>query len=224
MPTTEPAVLDVLVIGQAPRPDVEAEIRAAVPGLAIRMQGALDGIPRHALDALAPKNGADTLFTVLPSGEAITVSKAAVTARLREKLGALRGPVLLACTGHFEGLPERPGLVQPSEVLNALAGALLPRGRLGLFLPLAEQEAALGGARAREGLTVTTVALRPHSDDAARLAAAHRMAAARPDLVLLDCMSYARRDKAVLSTVLACPILLSISVAARAAASLLAED
>jgi hypothetical protein len=37
-------------------------------------------------------------------------------------------------------------------------------------------------------------------------------------------MSYARRDKAVLSTVLACPILLSISVAARAAASLLAED
>jgi protein AroM len=223
MPATEPTVLDVLVIGQAPRPDVEAEIRAAVPGLAIRMQGALDGIPRQGLDALAPKNGADTLFTVLPSGEAITVSKAAVTARLREKLGALRGPVLLACTGHFEGLPERPGLVQPSEVLNALAGALLPRGRLGLFLPLAEQEAALGGAREREGLTVTTVALRPHSDDVARLDAARRMAAAQPDLVLLDCMSYARRDKAVLSTVLACPILLSISVAARAAASLLAE-
>ena len=49
-------------------------------------------------------------------------------------------------------------------------------------------------------------------------------AARRVDLVLLDCMSYARRDKAVLSTVLACPILLSISVAARAAASLLAED
>lgn len=224
MPGTEPAVLDVLVIGQAPRADVEAEIRAAVPGLAIRMQGALDGIPREGLAALAPRDGADTLFTVLPSGEAITVSKAAVTARLREKVGRLRGPVLLACTGHFEGLPERPGLVQPSAVLNALAGALLPRGRLGLFLPLAEQEEALGGARARDGLSVTTVALRPHSDDATRLTAAQRMAQARPDLVLLDCMSYSRRDKAVLAPVLACPILLSISVAARAAASLLAAD
>lgn len=224
MPAIEGPVLDVLVIGQAPRPDVEAEIRAAVPGLGIRMQGALDGIAREGLAALAPTSGADTLFTVLPSGEAITVSKAAVTARLRSRLDALRGPVLLACTGHFEGLPERPGLVQPSEVLNALAGALLPRGRLGLFLPLAEQEEALGGARTRDGLSVTTVALRPQSDDATRLAAARRMAAARPDLVLLDCMSYGRRDKAVLSTVLACPILLSISVAARAAASLLAEE
>lgn len=223
MTATEPAALDVLVIGQAPRADVEAEIRAAVPGLVIRMQGALDGIPRQGLGALAPTSGADTLFTVLPSGEAITVSKAAVTTRLREKLRALPGPVLLACTGHFEGLPERPGLVQPSDVLNALAGALLPRGRLGLFLPLAEQAEALGGARAREGLSVTTVALRPHSDDATRRAAAGRMAAAQPDLVLLDCMSYARRDKAVLSAVLGCPILLSISVAARAAASLLAE-
>lgn len=224
MPDIDRAVLDVFVIGQAPRPDVEAEISAAVPGLAIRMQGALDGLTRAELGTLAPKDGADTLFTVLPSGEAITVSKAAVTQRLREKLAALSGPVLLACTGSFAGLPARPGLVQPSEVLNALAGALLPRGRLGLFLPLAEQAEALGGARAREGLSVTTVALRPQSDDAARLAAAQRMASAQPELVLLDCMSYSRRDKAVLSTVLSCPILLSISVAARAAASLLAED
>jgi len=223
MPETEQAVLDVFVIGQAPRPDVEAEIRAAVPGLAIRMQGALDGLSRAEIGALAPKDGADTLFTVLPSGEAVTISKAAVTQRLRAKLAATERPVLLSCTGHFDGLPERPGLVQPSEVLNALATALLPRGRLGLFLPLAEQEEALGGARARDGLTVTTVALRPQGDDAARLAAAQRMAAARPDLVLLDCMSYSRRDKAVISTVLSCPILLSISVAARAAASLLAE-
>jgi protein AroM len=218
------AVLDVFVIGQSPRTDVEEEIRAAVPGLDIHLRGALDGIPRAGLEALAPKDGADTLFTVLPSGEAITVSKAAVTERLRATLAATTGPVLLACTGHFEGLPERPGLVQPSEVLNALAGALLPRGRLGLFLPLPEQEEALGGARMRDGVAITTVALRPHGDDAMRLAAARRMAESRPDLVLLDCMSYTRRDKAVLSTVLSCPILLSISVAARAAASLLAED
>jgi protein AroM len=214
-------MLDVFVIGQAPRPDLAAEIEAAVPGVPVRMQGALDGLTRGALDALAPRDGADTLFTVLPSGEAITVSKAAVTERLRAQIDGTRGPALLACTGHFAGLPERPGLVQPSAVLDALAGALLPRGRLGLFLPLPEQEEAFGGARLRTGLEVTTVALRPQSDDATRHAAALRMAAARPELVLLDCMSYTRRDKAVAEAVLHCPVLLSVAVAARVAVSLL---
>ncbi|PWS37420.1 AroM protein [Falsiroseomonas bella] len=216
-------MLQVLVIGQAPRPELAAEIEAAIPGVPIRMGGALDGLTRDEIAALAPHEGADTLFTVLPGGEAVTVSKAAVTRRLRARLAAADGPVLLACTGHFDGLPARPGLVQPSAVLDALAAALLPRGRLGLFLPLPEQEEAFGDARCRDGLEVTTVALRPYSDDAARCAAAERMAAARPDLVLLDCMSYTRRDKAVACAALACPVLLSIAVAARAAASLLSE-
>jgi protein AroM len=216
-------MLDVFVIGQAPRPDLEAEIEAAVPGLPIRVHGALDGLARHEIDALAPRSGADTLFTVLPSGETVTISKAAVTERLRTRLAATQGPVLLACTGHFEGLPQRPGLVQPSAVLDALGAALLPRGHLGLFLPLPEQEEAVSHARMRDGLRVTTVALRPHSDDAARRAAALHMAEAQPDLVLLDCMSYTRRDKAVVGAVLACPVLLSVAVAARAAASLLPD-
>jgi protein AroM len=129
----------------------------------------------------------------------------------------------MACTGTFAGLPERPNLVQPSAVLNALAEALLPRGRLGLFVPLPEQVAALGGARQREGLTVHAIALRPHADDAARGAAAREMATFKPDLVLLDCISYSRRDKAVVGHVLSCPVLLSVAVAARTAAGLLDE-
>jgi protein AroM len=215
--------LDVLVIGQSPRPDLEAEIGAAVPGLAVRISGALDGLSRAELAEVAPQGGSDTLFTVLPSGEAITVSKAEVTRRLREKLEATRGPVLLACTGHFEGLPGRPGLVQPSAVLNALAEAQLPRGRLGLFVPLPEQVETLGAARQRAGLAVTAVALQPGSDDMARLAAARLMADACPDLVLLDCIAYTRHDKAVVGSVLSCPVLLSLSVAVRVAASLLPE-
>ena len=216
-------MLQVVIIGQAPRVDLEAEIRAAVPGLAFRMQGALDGLSRGEIGALPPKDGADTLFTVLPSGEAITVSKAAVTQRLLGKVAAMTGPVLLACTGTFKGLPERAGLVQPSAVLNALAAALLPRGRLGLFLPLPEQAEALGGARQREGLEVLPIALRPQSDDAARADAAKRMAALKPDLVLMDCISYTRRDKAAVAAAVACPVLLSVSVAARAAACLVEE-
>jgi hypothetical protein len=49
------------------------------------------------------------------------------------------------------------------------------------------------------------------------------MAGFRPDLVLLDCISYSRRDKAVVGRALSCPVLLSVAVAARTAAGLLDE-
>jgi protein AroM len=216
-------MLQVLAIGQSPRPDLEAEIAAAVPGLRVALRGALDGMSRSDLAAIAPRGDGDTLFTVLPEGEAITVSKAEVTRRVRAALEAMRGPVLLACTGAFAGLPARPDLVQPSAVLNALAEALLPQGRLGLFVPLPEQAATLGAARRRDGLQVHAVALRPHGDDAAREAAAREMAGFAPDLLLLDCMAYTRQDKAALARSLSCPILLAISCAAHAVAALLPE-
>jgi protein AroM len=215
--------LRVLTIGQSPRPDLEAEIAAAVPGLGVVLEGALDGLSRAELVARAPRDGADTLFTRLPDGEGIAVSKAAVTERLRARLAELHGPVLLACTGHFAGLPERVDLVQPSAVLNALAEALLPRGRLGLAVPFAEQIPALAAGRTRPGIAVSAVALRPAAGEAARRAAARELARSSPDLVLLDCISYSRADRAAFAAELACPVLLSIAVAARAAACLLAE-
>jgi protein AroM len=215
--------LPVFVIGQAPRPDLAAEIAAATPGLSITMRGALDGLSRAEIAALAPRDGADTLFTILPDGAAVCISKAAVTARMRTMLEATHGPVLLACTGAFKGLPERPDLVQPSAVLNGLAAALLPRGRLGLFVPLPEQAAALGGSRARAGLSVVVHALRPQSDAATCAEAMARMAGEKPDLLVLDCISYTRADKAAAVAAMDCPVLLSVAVAAHAAACLLPQ-
>jgi protein AroM len=217
------AFLPVFVIGQTPRLDLEAEIAAAAPGLKIAMRGALDGLSRAEIADVRPRDGHDTLFTMLPSGEGVAISKAAVTARMRGMLEETQGPVLLACTGTFKGLPERPDLIQPSAVLNGMAEALLPQGRLGLFVPLAEQAAGLGESRVRSGLSITVVALRPYADTATREAAMAEMAAQKPDLVLLDCISYTRRDKAAAVAALSCPVLLSVAVAARAAASLLPE-
>jgi protein AroM len=217
------ATLRVLVIGQAPRPDLAAEIAAAVPGLAIEMAGALDGLSRAEIDAARPRGPGDWLFTVLPSGETVTLSKAVVTERMRALVAAQDGPTMLACTGAFAGLPERPDLVQPASVLNGLAQALLPRGRLGVFVPLPEQVETTTARRRREGLEVVAVPLRPQSDDAARDAAARAMAEQAPDLALLDCISYTRADKARIGAVLRCPVLLSVAVAARAAAGLLPE-
>jgi protein AroM len=214
------STLPVFVIGQSPRPDVEAEIRAAAPGIEVSLRGALDGLSRAEIARLAPRDAADTLFTILPGGDSVRLSKAAVTRHLAPKLPD--GAALLACTGAFKGL-DSGRLIQPSPVLNALVAAVLPQGRLGLFVPLPEQAATLRKLRAHPGLAVQAVALRPGSDDAARDAAAAAMADLAPDLAVLDCISYTRTDKARIAQRLACPILLSIAVAARVAASLLPD-
>lgn len=216
-------MMRVFVIGQSPRPEVEAEIAAAAPGMTIQLEGALDGMTRDEIATLAaPRDNADSLFTALPSGELTTVSKQAVTERLANRL-ASGGAALLCCTGAFKGLPQRPDIVQPSSVLNGLAASLLPKGKLGLFVPLPEQVTVLAAERARPGLEAVAVCLRPISDDAAIDAAASRMAEESPDLVIMDCMSYTRADKGRIERTLRCPVLLSIAVAARAAASLVPE-
>jgi protein AroM len=216
------SALRVLVIGQAPRPDIEAEIAAAMPGVALRLEGALDGWTRAQIGGIAPDHDADALFSILPAGERVLLSKRAVARRFAEML-AVPGPTLIACTGFFDGVPERPDVVFPSAVLNGLADGLLRRGRLGIFVPIREQEEVLSAARARPGVEVVAVTLQPASDDAARRAAAARMAALSPDLVILDCFSYTRAEKRAAEAAMQCPVLLSVAVAARAAASLLRE-
>ncbi|UFN49738.1 AroM family protein [Roseomonas sp. OT10] len=221
-PTTNTtATLRVLVIGQSPRPEIEEQFALAVPGMRIAVEGALDGMTREeiARDA-APRSDADTLFTVLPSGETTKISKAVVTEKLVGKLG-VPGPTLLNCTGAFKGLPERADLVQPSAVLEGLTAALLPKGRLGLLVPVPEQVESLTAKRARPGLEVVAMPLQPLSDEATIEAAGRAMAAHKPDLLVLDCMSYTAADKAILGPIVGCPVLVSIEVAARAAACLL---
>lgn len=216
-------MMRVFVIGQSPRPEVEAEIAAAAPGLSIQLEGALDGMTRQEIAKhAAPRDDADSLFTALPSGELITISKRVVTERLTHRL-ASAGPALLCCTGAFKGLPQRADIVQPSSVLNGLAASLLPAGKLGLFVPLPEQVTVLAAERARPGLEAVAITLRPMSAADVVDAAASQMAAESPDLVIMDCMSYTRAEKARIERIVRCPVLLSIAVAARAAASLVPE-
>ena len=105
--------------------------------------------------------------------------------------------------------------------MNGLAASLLPAGTLGLFVPLPEQTKTLSELRARSRVRVVALPLRPLSNATVVDAAARQMAEQRPDLVILDCMSYSRADKARIAVIVDCPILLPLVVAARVMACLL---
>ena len=74
--------IGVVVIDQSPRPTVASEIAAVLsPGIEIELRGALDGMSRAEIDAIPPMDGYDTLFTLLPNGDGVTISKKEVERR-----------------------------------------------------------------------------------------------------------------------------------------------
>jgi protein AroM len=219
--------MGVVVIGQSPRPSVVNEIAAVLsPGIDIDLRGALDGMTRAEIDAIAPRDGHDALFTLLPNGDAITLSKLAVEARAAIQIEKFAGEgvkvVMLSCTGKFPNLAPDGLVILPSAVLHKLVEAVLPRGRLGIFSPLSEQTALIAEKWQRANVEVVGVTMRPGSDAAAIDKAAQEMSALSPDLVVMDCMGYTCNDKARVRLAYDGPVILAIAAAARVVEELMA--
>src|SRR5215212_1985744 len=194
-----PKILGIVTIGQAPRDDIAALFAAHAPaGTKVILRGALDGLSDSEVNKLQPENGGDTLYTRLRGGRDVKISKKAVIARSPAALDRLRGDgcdvLVYACTGEF---PPMPG------------------GRLGLLIPLAEQGEKLASKWARPGLEVVAEALAPSAGQAEAAAAAARLAAKKPDLVAMDCMSYTPTTKDWIKGPLGVPALLAITATGR---------
>jgi protein AroM len=212
--------LGIVTIGQAPRDDIAALFADHAPaGTKVVLRGALDGLSDAEVDALRPESCADTLYTRLRGGRDVKISKRAVIARSPAALDKLRSDgcdvLVYACTGEFPPMPGDENVLFPSRVLNGLAAGLLPRGRLGLLIPLAEQGGKLASKWARPGLEVVAEALAPSAGPDEAAAAAGRLAAHKPDLVAMDCMSYTPVTKEWVKGPLGVPTLLAITATGR---------
>ena len=212
--------LGIITVGQAPRDDIAALFAAHAPaGTKVILRGALDGLSDAEVGELQPESGADTLYTRLRGGRDVKLSKKAVIERSPQTLVKLREDgcdvLVYACTGDFPPMPGDEGMLFPSRVLNGLATGLLPQGRLGLLVPLAEQIGKLSSKWARPGLEVVAEALAPSAGAAEADGAARRLAAKKPDLVAMDCMSYTPATKEWVKGPLGVPALLAISATGR---------
>ena len=218
--------LGIVAIGQGPRPDMVALFAdQAPPGTEVTLVGCLDGLSRAEIDALPPVDDADALYSRLPDGSDVVISKQAVIARAPQALARLRtqgaDAIVFACTGEFPASMANGPVVMPSRVLNGMVAGLLPQGRLGLLVPIAEQVEHLPKKRARPGLEVFADTLAPSASPAEAAAAAERLAAKKPDLVAMDCMSYRPDMKAAVKRVLGVPVLLAITATGRAVREML---
>ncbi len=212
--------LGIATIGQAPRDDIAALFAQHAPlGTKVILRGALDGMSDDEVDGVRPESGGDTLYTRLRGGRDVKISKKAVIERSPAVLARLRADgcdaIVYACTGDVPPMAGDENVLFPSRVLNGLAIGLLPRGRLGILIPLAEQADKLASKWARPGLEVVAEALAPSAGREEADAAARRLAARRPDLVAMDCMSYTPATKDWVKPGLGVPALLAITATGR---------
>lgn len=209
-----------VVISQTPRPQLTKELmQVFAPNRQIVQIGTLDGLSPAEIAVLAPKDDKDTLFTTLPDGTDLKVSKQETYRLAHHCLDKLeeRGvsAALLCCSGRFPAFESQVRLLQPSRILSGLVEAVLPKGRLGLLLPLPDQIEHITRKWQRDGVEVVGQAAAPGSSPESIRAAASSLANRKPDLILMDCMAYTAADKAHVRAVYDGPILLAMSAAGR---------
>jgi len=212
--------LGVLLIGQSPRPDIVASLRTVLgPEMKIEVRGALDGVPRSEIDTFIPKGSDDTLYTRLPDGREVIISKKEVTKRAQGHIDLLadRGldVILMFCTGAFKGLRSCGHLIFPSAILTRTVEALLPKGRLGIFTPLPTQVEQVKSKWIEGQWEVVVEPLLPVESTPELEPAARRMADQRPDLIVMDCMGYTSLMKRRIHEITGTRTVLAVSTAAR---------
>jgi protein AroM len=218
--------LGALVVGQSPRPEVEAEIMDLAGGqIDLDLRGALDGFSRAEIDTMVPDDGPDTLFTRLPSGDGVTISKRRVvehgTKQLEDLAGAGYDVTMVMCTGEFPDWMRRFRVIFPSRTLGATVQSCLPAGRLGVFTPLVEQCPKSTERWRAAGYDAKVLALSPNATIAEARAAASQLRDHDPELLVLDCMSYTREVKHAVRETAGAPAILAVSSAIRTALELI---
>lgn len=219
-------LIGLLVVGKAPRPELLAEFTRVLGDRAeLTMLGALDHLDDAGLDAARPQGDKDTLFTTLPDGRSILVSKAVVTRGMERRLTDLQAlgarVSIVCCTGKFPLTAS--GVHFASDLLAGAAEACLPaaaKGRLGVFIPTGAQAEACTARWKSQTRHCLCVPLAPDADEATVFEAAREMARLEPDLVLHDCISYTKASRDLAASIHGKPALQAASVCAHIAAEL----
>ena len=213
-----------VLVGQSGRDDGVPVVRALLgPGVEVAAKGALDGLSPAELARMAPVPGEHPVVTRLDDGSHVVVSKPALVPRIERCLTELRDASVkvaaLMCTGTFPpfAVPEGLLLLRGQQVVdNGVRAACPVGGKVGVLVPLPEQEAFSGGKFRDMGFDVVTAHANPYGslDDVRAAAAAFR----DRDVVVLHCMGYNGDHKRVVREACGRPTLQANALMARLAA------
>src|SRR5262249_53214268 len=163
-------IVGLVTIGQSPRVDVVPAMAPILgPAVTVRERGALDGLGRTEIAALAPRPGDDILVTRLADGTPVFVAKRHVVARVQAAIGDLERSgvtmTALLCTGAFPALAASRLLVLPHQVLLGVLRALRWPGRLRIVTPSVPHVPQTEARWRADGFDPVVVPLSPYEEE-----------------------------------------------------------
>ena len=213
-----------ITIGQTPRDDVAGELEKVL-GAEIRVAqaGALDGLSRAEIAALAPVADDDALITRLRDGAEVIVGKSRILPHLQACLDRLADETEAAtilCAGVFPAFRSAHPVVMPERCMAAMVDAVFDGRRLGVIVPIEQQRESYRTRWSRVDPRVCVVVASPYDDPARLVDAADQLRRAGVSLVVMECMGFTSGMKQIVRDITGAPALLPASVLARVLAEL----
>ena len=180
--------------------------------------GALDGLSDDQLREMAADPPATGEPVELEDGSWFYVAHDQIDQRARSVVQNLKADgaetVLMCCTLPWHSLEDLPGVICPSLVLEANAMALLPRGgTLGVVQPdgITKDEEIKHWLDL--GVPVLATTISPHENTIQELTdATCKLVEQGADLIVLDCLAFAREHWQPVREATGKPVLLPISI------------
>jgi protein AroM len=219
--------IGAVTIGQSPRTDVAPEFERALGVDAELLQcGALDGLSREEVRALAPGPGDYILVTRLRDGTEVKIAEGHIHERMKACIRRLEESgvdlIVLFCTGEFPDLASRCIILKPDVLMEHTVPGILGKGRLGAVLPSADQIPILGEKWKKTGLAIELDAVSPYSGTENDFrAAARRLAGRGVDLIVLDCIGFNENIKRIFREETEKPVILPRTLLGRIAGEML---
>jgi protein AroM len=214
-----------LTIGQTPRDDIVGEMAVIIgPAVRIVQAGVCDGLTRVEIDALAPAPGDDdALIARLAAGGEVLLDKKKIVPRLQACLDRLQGQAdafVIMCAGTFPPFRSARPVLMPDRCLAAVVDAAFDGRRLGVIVPIKEQQASSAARWSRVDRGVVVTVASPYDEPARLVAAAEELQRAGVSLVVMECQGFTSAMKQVVRDVARAPALLPATVVARFLAEL----
>ena len=219
--------IGIVTIGQSPRTDVVPEIQAHLGDhVEVLEHGALDGLTLAEVKNYAPDPGMLPLVTRMRDGMEVVVAKEKLLPRLNEVVTALDGKgvdmILLLCNGDFPVFDTRCLVIEPQRLVDGcVAGLLRERHRLGVLVPVPEQENWVRQRLEAVSPNVTVAVASPYEGQKPLEAACECFRNNGCDVIVLYCMGFNRQLGTKVRSLCSIPVIVSSAIVARIMGELL---
>ncbi|MBW1864462.1 MAG: AroM family protein [Deltaproteobacteria bacterium] len=219
--------IGIITIGQSPRKDVVPEMTLFFGNnVEVLEAGALDGLTPDQVKTYYPENGMTHLVSRMRDGTEIIVAKEKLIPRIETAIIDLNRKsvslILLLCVGNFPQFQSACLIVEPQKIVDhCIEGLIGASHRLGIVIPIAEQEDWVRETFSELTTSITVTVASPYAGQNDLLAAAAILNEAACDLIVMYCMGFNRQLTRPIREITAKPVIVSSAIVARTIGELL---